>query len=311
MFHPKDIRRHNVSSSPYLPSRALDSPTVPVYDPTNDPAHDNPIPTTPSTPPSHEDPEVEDVLAPGDIVGKGSLLKGDVVSLLPSDNDEDEDEQFHVIKELGKGSYAVVYLVHQVPRGAAPSRPRSNTADSSEDGHILGHMDSEEPLAKPAHQPAKTYGRQFAIKCLSKANLDKEGLGIQMTEVPFLSLPSVLSLTLDTGNDPSISPSAPKYSCTAQNPPNIVLPPPCARIRTRRRSILLPATSKRPLSVLSPRELLSGITSRTTANPTDTLASLKLQPVSSPLPLTVAPYRIHVWPDVRCRRDLSCCWRFS
>jgi hypothetical protein len=42
-------------------------------------------------------------------------------------------------------------------------------------------MDSEEPLANPT----KTYGRKFAIKCLSKANLEKEELDVQMAEVCF------------------------------------------------------------------------------------------------------------------------------
>ena len=190
MFHLKDTRRRNVSSSPYLSSRALDLSTVPNYDPINErdiPAHTR-NPTNGNIATSHKESEVEDVLAPGDIVGRGSLLKGDVVTLLPTYNDEDEDEQFQVIKELGKGSYAVVYLVHQVPRGAsgpcsASSRGWSNT-DGSEDGQILGHMDSEEPLVKP--HPPKTYGRKFAIKCLSKANLDKEELDVQMAEVSFL-----------------------------------------------------------------------------------------------------------------------------
>ena len=112
---------------------------------------------------SHQDAEVEDVLAPGDIVGRGFILNGDVVSLLPTDNDEDEDEQFQVIKELEKRSNAIVYLVQQVPRGAsapcaASSRGRSNTADS-EDSQVLGHIESEEPPADPVHKPTKTYGR--------------------------------------------------------------------------------------------------------------------------------------------------------
>jgi hypothetical protein len=70
-------------------------------------------------------------------VGKGSLLKGDVVSLLSTHNDEDEDEQVQVIKGLGKGSYAVMYFIHQVfftPGRGVPAissaafRGRSNTA---------------------------------------------------------------------------------------------------------------------------------------------------------------------------------------
>lgn len=211
MFHLKDLRRRNVSSSPYLSSRVLESSSsAPNYDLLNEndiPAHNDLHIRSPNNDnqlniaSSPEDSEVEDVLAPGDIIGQGSFLKGDLVSLLPTDRDQlnhdHEDEQFEVLKELGKGSYAVVYLVHQVffTHGAsAPSsafsRGRSNTAESSENGHILGHMDNEGFLALPK----KTLGRKFAIKCLSKANLDKEELDIQMAEV-CLFLPIAIVLT--------------------------------------------------------------------------------------------------------------------
>jgi predicted nucleic acid-binding Zn-ribbon protein len=199
MFHLKDFRRRNVSSSPYLSPRVLEaSSTTNNHDPINEhdiPAHGHVLIHIPNNDNAHNtsqaDSEVEDVFAPGDIVGKGSLLKGDVVSLLPTDrdklSDEDEDEQFQVIKELGKGSYAIVYLVHQVfftpcrgvsVPGVAASRDRSDP-ESNEDCQILGHMDSD----VKSHQPQKTYGRKFAIKCLSKANLDREELDIQLAEV--------------------------------------------------------------------------------------------------------------------------------
>jgi len=122
-------------------------------------------------------------------VGKGSLLKGDVVSLLPTNNNGDEDEQFQVIKELGHGSY----LVHQVlviPSASAPDSTSSRGRSSNEDGQILGHVESERPLANLP--PSKTYGRKFAIKCLSKTNLDQEELNVQMAEVCFFSFVSSL-----------------------------------------------------------------------------------------------------------------------
>ena len=150
--------------------------------------------------------QAEDVLAPGDIIGKGAFLKGHVVSLLPTDTDRpihDENEQFQVIKELGKGSYAVVYLVHQVSF--------SSNSESAEDAQILGDMDTDMPISN--QEPFKTYGRNFAIKCLSKANLDQEELEIQLAEVS-VHLPmsqNSFHITLCAGYYPPVSSAAPQH----------------------------------------------------------------------------------------------------
>ncbi|KAH7909953.1 kinase-like protein [Hygrophoropsis aurantiaca] len=117
---------------------------------------------------------VEDVLAPGDLVGEDILLQGQLIrpATSPSAVSTDDPElakEFEVIRRLGTGSYAVVYLVREVLSRSIPS----------DDGHI-GVLDFDGP---PKSKSYTTYGRDFALKCLSKANLDEEALAAQMSEV--------------------------------------------------------------------------------------------------------------------------------
>lgn len=126
---------------------------------------------------------LEDVLAPGDVVGEGLELQGETIRLVSSTLDTNCDppaQEFEVVRRLGTGSYAVVYLVREVL-----SRP-----PSSDDGHmsIMGSMELD---GKPTRHPQTIYGREFAIKLLSKANLDEEELEAQMSEVCFLLPPVV------------------------------------------------------------------------------------------------------------------------
>ncbi|KAG9316689.1 kinase-like protein [Chiua virens] len=117
---------------------------------------------------------IEDVLAPGDFIGEGILLQDHRIRLAPAlvshdSTDFDLVKEFEVVRKLGTGSYAVVYLVREVLSRAQPS----------EDGHC-GVLD----LGDSTHSKSYvTYGRDFALKCLSKANLDQEALAAQMTEV--------------------------------------------------------------------------------------------------------------------------------
>lgn len=131
---------------------------------------------------------LEDVLIPGDIIGQGAILQGQVLSLVSLDdnvarsfefaNSEEPAREFEVVRRLGAGSYAVVYQVREILY-----RP-----PSSDDGHpsAAGTMDMED-----RYRPSTVYGREFAIKCLSKADLDEEALEAQMAEVsactPFCS----------------------------------------------------------------------------------------------------------------------------
>ncbi|KAF8134617.1 hypothetical protein EV363DRAFT_1397010 [Boletus edulis] len=130
-----------------------------------------PPPTPFLFPPS---PCLEDVLAPGDFIGEGIALQGHHIRLVPppvshGSTDFGLAKEFEVVRKLGTGSYAVVYLVREVLSRAQPS----------EDGHC-GIMDFGE---LPHSKSYITYGRDFALKCLSKANLDQEALAAQMTEV--------------------------------------------------------------------------------------------------------------------------------
>jgi serine/threonine protein kinase len=79
--------------------------------------------------------------------------------------------EFQVVRRLGTGSYAVVYLVREVLYRTLPS----------EDGHmsLVGPMDLDGKIGYPTIE----YGRDYAIKCLSKANLDNDALAAQMSEV--------------------------------------------------------------------------------------------------------------------------------
>lgn len=125
---------------------------------------------------------IEDVLAPGDIVGEGCSLQGELIRLVSvssqpePDNDLDNDgepaQEFEVVRRLGSGSYAVVYLVKEVLSSSPPS----------EDGHMstIGSMEFDGNVPR---RPETVYGREYAIKCLSKANLDEEALDAQLTEV--------------------------------------------------------------------------------------------------------------------------------
>jgi serine/threonine protein kinase len=141
---------------------------------------------------------LEDVLQPGDVVGEGVDLQGEIIRLVsPTDakHSTGPAREFEVVRRLGAGSYAVVYQVLEVLERAPPS----------EDGHssMMGHMDLD---GKHSRSPSTKYGREYAIKCLSKANLDNEALTAQMDEVTIHqslhSHPNIVTLhrTLETSS---------------------------------------------------------------------------------------------------------------
>ncbi|KAL7281261.1 hypothetical protein ACG7TL_004569 [Trametes sanguinea] len=144
--------------------------------------------------------DIVDVLAQGDLVGEGLYLQGEVIKRAPISSSEprvDHDEpakEFEVVRKLGSGSYAVVYLVREVL-----SRPQP-----SDDGHAiaLGRMDMDD--GSPGYHQSTEYGREYAIKVLSKANLDEEALTAQLFEATIhQSLPAhpnivTLHRTLET-----------------------------------------------------------------------------------------------------------------
>jgi hypothetical protein len=125
---------------------------------------------------------VEDILSPGDIVGEGIPLLGEPLRVVLSQSAEqapvadyqEPAREFQVVDKVGTGSYAIVYLVREVLSRSPPS----------EDDHTYpgGRLE----LDDSARIPSRTvYGREYAIKLLSKADLEEEGQLVQLTEVLF------------------------------------------------------------------------------------------------------------------------------
>lgn len=196
-----------------------------------------------------------DVLREGDIIGQGCLLRGKIVKAVPPSLSASSTSantptsafpgasaiaagtRFEVVRSLGTGSYAVVYLVREIlaPPVAPPTPARSYlglglgglhpltsaNGDIFDDEDVFGFHQSSSPLAfrsssqrstgvrrssllkpidersnlsssplsplspsSPADVPEQPkYGREFAIKVLSKSSLDRDELAVQMTEV--------------------------------------------------------------------------------------------------------------------------------
>jgi hypothetical protein len=115
-------------------------------------------------------------------------------------------QEFEVVRRLGTGSYAVVYLVQEVLFRPAPS----------EDGHMstIGFMEFSDD-GTFVRNPETVYGCNFAIKYLSKANLDKDALAARMSKVcrPFIFILTKSDLGL--GYDSPVSPSTYRHRDTA------------------------------------------------------------------------------------------------
>lgn len=171
-----------------------------------------------------------EVLREGDVIGSGCILQGQVVrsvhsmqsSHLNATNDYFGGKRYEVMRKLGTGSYAVVYLVREIlqhPSSSySPARPpppvisedvfdeedvfglvqtpqhpptssslalalgpRSASHRSSRNARRRSSLLGPSPVSSPS--TARSYGSSFAIKVLSKANLDAEQLAVQMTEV--------------------------------------------------------------------------------------------------------------------------------
>lgn len=178
-----------------LPSSGLPSPHLPTADSFGR-----------STSSNHSSFSAPDVLSPGDLIGEGMELQGEVVRCVPitplpspdlapsqpepatpsqpsssiaAPSAEEPACTFEVVRRLGTGSYAVVYLVREVlyraPVGEDLCEDDGADLDMSMDGH--GDMDTERIKRE------NVYGREYAVKLLSKANLDAEALEAQIFEV--------------------------------------------------------------------------------------------------------------------------------
>ncbi|KAI0267023.1 hypothetical protein BC834DRAFT_872193 [Gloeopeniophorella convolvens] len=157
-------------------------------------------PSSPSKQSFHSS-HIEDILSHGDIVGEGILLQGEPLRFVPNPSADQNPlvdylepaTEFEVVRKLGTGSYAVVYLVREVLSRSPPS----------EDDHFYpsGRLELDDG---PAQRPPTEYGREYAIKLLSKADLNEEDLVAQLTEATIhQSLPAhpnivTLHRTLET-----------------------------------------------------------------------------------------------------------------
>ena len=177
--------------SPSFPPSAL--PQV-VPRPPYSSSHSNDFPRPPSSSKDHStiSSHIEDVLSHGDIVGEGIPLLGEPLRLVsnrsaehpPTADHQEPGTEFEVVRKLGTGSYAVVYHVREVLCRSPPS----------EDDHFYPGGRLEFDDASATRSPTSEYGREYAIKLLSKADLDEEELVAQLTEVR--SAPNLSSLQL-------------------------------------------------------------------------------------------------------------------
>ena len=120
-----------------------------------------------------------DALFEGDRLGIGLMHEGHAIvdalddsqaSETPSQSLHsplDDGIQFEVVRRLGYGSYAIVYLVREVLY--------DDTTTTEEDEYLFA-ASSAAPKAGPV------YGREFALKCLSKADLTVEQMQVQKYE---------------------------------------------------------------------------------------------------------------------------------
>ncbi|KAG8908034.1 hypothetical protein FRB99_000852 [Tulasnella sp. 403] len=157
------------ASSSRQPSRQQSVRRLSSAFPSRNPSIRQPLP--------YEHPDVstihEEVLSEGDIIGQGDLLHGEPIQLvrIPTSAARDEPQpadHLQVVCKLGAGSYAVVYLVREIISRTLVDRPATAEPDDLSDSDSLRYR--------------YDYGREFAVKVLSKANLTKEQLEIQLFE---------------------------------------------------------------------------------------------------------------------------------
>ena len=124
---------------------------------------------------------IGDALSHGDIVGEGIPLQDEPLRLVvnpsakhvPAADRQEPAKVFEVVRKLGTGIYAVVYLAREVLYHPPPHE--------DDDIYPGGHLKLDD--ASPFRSPPTEYGREYSIKLLSKADLDEEELVAQLTEV--------------------------------------------------------------------------------------------------------------------------------
>ena len=143
-----------------------------------------------------EDGEAIEVFKKGDVIGEGCIVNDELVRAVPSSSPSlsstpatpmpghygmsgasaGTKPRYEVMRKLGTGSYGFVYLVREV---------LSRTPPSDDGGHCaaVGKLDFEDGYFGHQLRSSTEYGREYAIKVLSKANLDEEALAAQLFEV--------------------------------------------------------------------------------------------------------------------------------
>ncbi|KAF8513170.1 kinase-like protein [Hysterangium stoloniferum] len=129
---------------------------------------------------------IEDVLNERDWVGEGLILQGERIRIVPPPNNprlhyrpiKKPADHFEVVRKLGSGSYAVVYLVREIIN----SPTQSTQPTKHDDPEFTFGDDIELDVPVQSHNSEVKYGREFAIKCLSKAGLGKDALEAQLFE---------------------------------------------------------------------------------------------------------------------------------
>ncbi|KAG9010805.1 hypothetical protein FRB94_009712 [Tulasnella sp. JGI-2019a] len=123
----------------------------------------------------------EEILSEGDVIGQGDSLHGETIELVHIPTSAARPEQsppathLQVVRKLGAGSYAVVYLVKEILSRKLVEQPRGR-------GMGLQFGDEDDDEMNEGTMWEYEYGREFAVKCLSKASLSPEELVIQMFE---------------------------------------------------------------------------------------------------------------------------------
>ncbi|QRV82644.1 kinase domain protein [Ceratobasidium sp. AG-Ba] len=133
----------------------------------------------------------EDILGEGDVVGGGAYLNGELLTAIehigafvPDGPRDGSQARFEIVKKLGSGSYATVFLAREIL--AEPAPPNDTDLPFEWNGSDDAHADPDQTIRTPGPSPTstgRTYGRNFAIKCLSRASLNTpESLAVQMLE---------------------------------------------------------------------------------------------------------------------------------
>ncbi|KAJ1305826.1 hypothetical protein OPQ81_010553 [Rhizoctonia solani] len=125
----------------------------------------------------------EETLGEGDIVGPGALINGEVVTPVDLGHapvlggpQNGIHARYEIVRKLGSGSYATVFLAREIL--SEPCPPSDSDLPFEWNGSDDAHADPDMTI----RSNGRSYGRSFAIKCLSRESLTPESLAVQMLE---------------------------------------------------------------------------------------------------------------------------------